>query len=247
MPASSAAAASPSCHAPANAGPASDWTERWRNRVRTAARALSSERWRASVKSRGAVAFATRASRVSRNRRMGGFQRFQPSVEIARLECPKVCLDNHPYLGPFGRRDRAFGNRHRDRGHRGCDLGRLSDRRQIEMRGPRAAWCDDAVEAEPHRRRVTVEGECHDLSGQRLGFAVEQCLGNARRLVAASRNSPGCVAGLALDETAFGSSLNLLLQEIIRLGRIFLHQIYRSVLSHFLYVLFQTPSPNRSL
>jgi hypothetical protein len=38
---------------------------------------------------------------VSRNRRIGGFQRFQLSLEIARLECPKVSLANHPSLGPF--------------------------------------------------------------------------------------------------------------------------------------------------
>ena len=91
---------------------------------------------------------------------------------------------------PLGRRDDACGNRRGDRGHRGCDVGRSRDRRQIELYRPRAPRRDDALEAEPHRCRVTVEGEFHDLPGQRLGFGVEQCLGGARRAVPAPSGLP---------------------------------------------------------
>jgi hypothetical protein len=68
----------------------------------------------------------------------------------------KVGLDHHPYLGPLGRRDGAFGNLRCDRGHRGRDVGRIRDRRQIEIHGAPAARCDDPLDAEPHRHRVTT-------------------------------------------------------------------------------------------
>jgi len=59
-----------------------------------------------------------------------------------------------------------------------------------------AAWRDDAIEAEPRRRRVTVEGECHGVPDQRLDFAVEQRLGDGRRVVPARRaGRQGCRIG----------------------------------------------------
>ena len=42
---------------------------------------------------------------------MGGLQRLQPPIEVARLDRPNICVDNHPDLGSLGRRDDAFDNR----------------------------------------------------------------------------------------------------------------------------------------
>ena len=81
-----------------------------------------------------------------------------------------------------------------------------------EMHGPRATWRDDTLEAQSHRRRVTVEGECHGLPGQRLDFAVEQRLGDTRRLVPATRWLAGGVTRLALHKVALRGSLHLNLQ-----------------------------------
>jgi hypothetical protein len=126
-----------------------------------------------------------------------------------------------------------------DCAHRIRDVGGFHDRRQIEMHGPRPPRRDDPVKAKPHRCRVTVEGKRHGLSRQRLGVIVQECLGDARRFVPATRSPARRVAGLALNEAAFGRPLDLLLQEIIRHRRVSFCQIYRTVFTHASCVLLQ--------
>ena len=128
-----------------------------------------------------------------------------------------VTLD-YRHLGPLAGGDGTFGHRRRDRSHRLGDIGYVRDRRQIEMHGAVAARRDDTVEAQPQRQGVAAEGKRHGLAGQRLGFAVEQCLSGARRMVPASGGSPGRVAGLALDKVPLRGPLRLILQEGIRHG-----------------------------
>jgi hypothetical protein len=122
----------------------------------------------------------------------------------------KVGLDHHPYLGPLGRRDGAFGNLRCDRGHRGRDVGRIRDRRQIEIHGaPRRG----AMIRSTQSRIATASP--HDFPRQRLHISVEQRLGDLRRLVPAPGSPARSVARLAPDKVAFGRLLDLLLQEII--------------------------------
>jgi hypothetical protein len=85
-----------------------------------------------------------------------------------------------------------------------------------------------------------IEGKRHGFSSQRLHIAVEQRLGDPRCLVPAPDSPARRVARLALDEVAFGSPLDLLLQEIIRRGRILFGQIYHRVFGHLSFVSFQT-------
>src|SRR6202011_2535397 len=59
---------------------------------------------------------------------------------------------------------------------------------------------------------VAAEGKRHGLAGQRLGFAVEQCLGGARRMVSAPLRLAGGIAGLTLHELAPGGAVHLKMQ-----------------------------------
>ena len=156
--------------------------------------------------------------------RIIGFQRLQPSVEVAGLDGTNIGVDDLATSSPLGRRDDACGNRRGDRSHHDGDIGRRRDRRQIELHRPRAR-CNDALEAEPHRCRITVKGEFHDPPGQRFGFGVEQCFGGARRAVPA----PLWLAGSALPfgprEVAFRGPLHLNLQVRFRHQRISFDQI----------------------
>jgi hypothetical protein len=125
----------------------------------------------------------------------------------------KAGLDHHPYLGPLGRRDGAFGNLRCDRGHRGRDVGRIRDRRQIEIHGAPAARCDDPLDAEPHRHRVTTR-----LSSSGLHIAVEQRLGDLRRLVPAPGSPARRVARLVPDKVASGVCSTCFCRKLSRSG-----------------------------
>src|SRR6202043_498383 len=94
----------------------------------------------------------------------------------------------------------------------------LGDRRQIELHMTPATRRNDAVEAEPHRPDIAVEGECHSLPGEGRDFALEQSLGDARGVVSAPRRLAGGIAGLTLDEVALGGALDLIIQERFRHG-----------------------------
>ena len=104
------------------------------------------------------------------------------------------------------------------------------------MHGPVAARRDDAVEAEPQRQGVTAEGKRHGFAGQRLGFAVEQSLGGARRVVSAPLRLAGGIARLPFHEMALCGPLYLNLQVGFRHRRISLVQIYHRVFQSFLSV-----------
>mgnify|MGYP003694383709 CR=1 FL=1 len=182
--ASSTAAASPSAKAPASARPAAGRPEHWRSKAETAARALSSARWR-SVR-QIAWCFGPRDSRQAERQRSAAWaasnavsRRSKSLASIARTWASTTLATCGPSPGVMAR----FGHRRRDRRHRVGDIGYVRDRRQIEMHGTVATRCDDPIEAEPQRQGIPVEGEGHGLAGQRLGFAVEQCSRRSRRMV----------------------------------------------------------------
>ena len=78
-----------------------------------------------------------------------------------------------------------------DRPHRGRNIGGALDRRYSELDRPFAAWRYDAVETEPQRRLAAADGKLDRLPAQCLGFAVEECVGGERRLVARAARTPG--------------------------------------------------------
>ena len=99
------------------------------------------------------------------------------------------------------------------------------------LHGPRATWRNDPIEAEPHCGRISVEGEFHNLLGQRLDPAVEQSLGGARSVVPASPRLARRVARLSLRKPALRGAVDLNLQVRFRCGRIFSDKLYHDVFS----------------
>jgi hypothetical protein len=79
------------------------------------------------------------------------------------------------------------------------DIGGGLDRRQGEFDRALAAWRQDALDAQPQRRRVACQRELDGLAGQGLGLALEQCRGDGR-FVARAGPAPGGMARAPLFE-----------------------------------------------
>jgi hypothetical protein len=103
----------------------------------------------------------------------------------------KVGLDHHPYLGPLGRRDGAFGNLRviaaiADAMSAASAIGSRSRSTGRRRRG--------AMIRSTQSRIATASP--HDFPRQRLHIAVEQRLGDLRRLVPAPGSpAQGCPIG----------------------------------------------------
>ena len=149
--------------------------------VSSVACALSSNDGR-PASDRAAPPSATRASGVSVVRFKVGFQPLQPSVEVAGLDRPNQCVDDLCDLGRLARRDGTIGNGPGDRGHRGCDIGRVRDRRQIELHVARGA------------ARRCAQGRAASPSGHRRG-RVPRPSGSAPRLRRRAATRPRATRG----------------------------------------------------
>jgi hypothetical protein len=97
-----------------------------------------------------------------------------------------------------------------------AEIGGALHRRQAEPHRPFAARRNDAIEANPQRPRIALEGEFDGPPGQRLGLAIEHPLGGLGRPVARARRPPGRIARPALPEPPLRIAADLFLQGILQ-------------------------------
>ena len=124
----------------------------------------------------------------------------QPPFEISGFHRPDKDLDHPGQLRRLAGGDHPVG----DGRHRAAEVGGGAHRRHLELHRPTAARRNNALEAEPYRRRITRQRKLDGLPGQCLGLAREQQLGGLRRLVAGAGRPASGIARLAPPEPASG-------------------------------------------